>query len=273
MKITLSNNVKVFLALLILSLIGLAISNYGPINERLKAKTSLAAEQQFGPKLVAPAQEEMIRNIAREMGVTEPFTIRKMNQQALASFGYANAITYFPSFMNFFPIGSTPFLFISEGLLEDLSPAEQRFLIGHELVHVQERHTEYLNLLHFAFAMILILLWNFSRKHIAKITAQYTGSYHAIVSGVISGLLLLIYLTIPNITALAYRRHIEWEADRTSLLVLKSYDGCIQFMNRIECEFLMPAHNPYFGLISDHPSCFERKNYCESLKNNAKESL
>ena len=102
-----------------------------------------AAEEQFGSQHLAPAQEEKILSIAHEMGITEPFTIRKMNRFAIAFGGYHNAFAYFPALLHFIPLSNKPFLFISEGFFEDLTLDEQRFLIGHELTHIQENHTLY----------------------------------------------------------------------------------------------------------------------------------
>jgi Zn-dependent protease with chaperone function len=273
MQISFITPSRIILTLIAIAIIGFIISGSTPVCQQLSSYATRNAEQLFGATPLAPAQEEKIRSIAQEMEITQPFTVKRMNQQALATFGYHNAFAHIPLIWNFFPTRSTPILFISEGFFEDLSPEEQRFLIGHELVHIQERHTEYLPLAQLTLLLLLIVLWGLLRKKFLLHLTQAKNSYYDIALGIILGLLLVIFLNIPNLAALDYRRHIEWEADRISLQALNSYDGCIRFMDRLECEYHVPSHNPYFGLISDHPSCSERKNYCIIHRNMPKEKL
>ncbi|HEV2600848.1 MAG TPA: M48 family metalloprotease [Candidatus Babeliales bacterium] len=235
------------------------------LNEYVSQKT----EKSFGALPLNTDQEEKIRAIASEIGVAQPFTIRKMNQRAMMTFGYHNAFVYFPLLFSCIPTNSSPYLFISEGFLEDLSPEEQRFLIGHEMIHIKESHTLYLNLFLYLFLALLLILSYLLTKKIHNIAqAMHHKKY---IIGAFCCIAGFTSFFVPTLIALAYRRHIEKVADCRSLQVLKTYEGCAKIIARWEKEFNLPAHNPYFGLLSDHPSCEERKLYCLNLQNNSKD--
>lgn len=239
--------------ILILALLGCIAYKSTYIRQKLDAYATQVAEERFGSLPLAPEQEKKIASIALEMGITEPITIRKMSTKAIQTFGYYNAFAYFSSTIwNLIPISDKPFLFISEGFFEDLSPEEQRFIIGHELIHINERHTPFLSLSLLILLVALLIFWNFVRKYL-KTFFSY-------------GLFCLL-CSIPTFTRFAYKRSMERVADHKSMQILKSYDGGIKLIERWEKEFHLPPHNPYFGLLSDHPSCSERKNYCLYLKN------
>ncbi|MFA6066761.1 MAG: M48 family metalloprotease [Candidatus Babeliaceae bacterium] len=236
------------------------------IQEKIDTYAIRNAEKSFGSQPVAQNLEEKIRAIAREMGVTEPIIIRKMSQTALSVYGYCNAFAYFPSFFNIIPISNKIFLFISEGFLEDLSPEEQRFLIGHEMVHVKKHHTQYLNLALCLLFIILMLLSAYIHKRIAHY--YVTHKWHA---SAFAYMLVFMCILITQLTCLAYRRTIEREADHCSLSALNSYEGGIKLAERWEKEYKHPSVNSYFGLFADHPACGERKLYCLQLQHLARE--
>lgn len=247
------------------------------IKRRLDDFAIKSAQDKFGTMSLAQCQEEKIRNIAQEMNITEHFIIRKMNRAALLAYGYCNAFVCFYTFLNFIPINNTPFLFVSEGFFEDLSEEEQRFLIGHELIHLQEHHTQYFNLiLYCIWIMMLIFCRRFRNTIFSSIQwcvpIRYS-SYVSYVSMSVFCCVLFLCSFISTLGSLAYRRNIEWIADCRSLELLKSYDGAIKITERWQKEFKIPLHNPYFGLFSGHPSCHERIVYYEQVKNKAKESL
>src|SRR5438876_215687 len=100
-------------------------------------------QETYGSMPLAPAYEAKILAIAKELEVTDSMVMRKMNTHALKAFGYNNACAASHVFLGILPLVDTPFLFISEGFFEDLTEEEQRFLIGHELIHIKERHTKY----------------------------------------------------------------------------------------------------------------------------------
>ncbi len=255
----------------ILIILGLGVCQSDYLKRQLETYAFGIAGQQLGAALLAPEQEEKVKAIASEMGVSEPIVIRKMNHDALRLFGYCNAISYFPAILGFIPISNKPFLFISEGFFEDLSPEEQRFLIGHEMVHIKERHVLYLELTLYMLFFLLLIFWWFLKKYFRLIIQKIIATkYHSSVSAVTSCILFCICLVVPELIGFAYRRHIEREADCKSMEILKSYDGGIKLIDRWVKEFKIPAHNQYFGLLSDHPSCFERKMCCLEFKNKSK---
>lgn len=242
--------------------------------EPLQTYVSNYLQEEYGDTPLAPGQEANIKHIAQEMGISQPFIIRKMSTKALLTWGYHNALALFPVLFNFLPISSTPFLFISEGFLEDLTPEEQRFLIGHELTHIKEQHVRYLNLVLYVVYILLLLTACFCMSRFKHVMSKYI-SFHIndnMMAIVLYGLLGVCFV-LTNLGALAYRRHVEWVADHQSLTQLKSYDGCLKLLDRWEKEFYIPAHNPYGGILADHPSCRERKTYCLQLRNISGESL
>jgi len=251
---------------------GIIAYNRNYLSQQLDLYALKETEQEFGATPLAPEQIEKIKLIAQEMGIIEPITIRKMNHKALRTFGYCNAFAYFPTLLTFIPVSNTPFLFVSEGFLEDLSPEEQRFIIGHEMIHIKEQHTRFLNLVIYVLLFVILMSWYFLRNNFELLIQYYITKNHTLIF-ILSTSLLFGASCIPALASLAYRRHIERVADHNSLTLLKSYDGCIKLLERWEKEFKLPAHNSYFGLTSDHPSCFERKLYCLKLQNESKDNI
>jgi Zn-dependent protease with chaperone function len=241
---------------------------------QLRLYVSQRTEQELGAKPLAPAQEAAIKQIAYEMDITIPINIRKMNPKALLTFGYHNAFACFPLLFNCIPVGNTPYLFVSEGFFEDLPQHEQRFIIGHEMIHIREQHTLYLNLVVYFLFLLLLAASYFLAGTINILVQRYTHTkYHVFFLTLIKFLLFVICLAVPNLTALAYRRHIERVADCESLKILNSFEGCTDLIDRWQKEFKLSPDNPYFGFFSDHPSCSERKTYCLELQNKPKEIL
>lgn len=220
----------------------------------------------YGSHHISAQYEDMIYDIARKMNINESFEIRKMNHQALQLFGYYNAFAYFPQLFNCIPCSNKSFLFVSQGFFEDLTLEEQRFLIGHELIHIKEHHTKYLNLILYIISFLFLLAWWIITSYISKLFKRFEKNYFNHIRIVFSGIVLCICITIPRLIECAYRRHLEWQADRISLDLLDTYNGGIRLMDRWQEEFKVPLHNTD-GLFADHPSCFERKMYCINLKN------
>lgn len=85
----------------------------------------------FGEEKLSQINELKIQKIVQDMGMSEySIEIRKMNNFALAHTGRDNALVL--PFLNY--------LFISEDFFEELTEQEQRFLIGHELMHIYSNH-------------------------------------------------------------------------------------------------------------------------------------
>lgn len=229
-------------------------------SHELESYALTTTQKRFGTLPLALEKEEEIRKIAEEMKVTTPFIIRTMNRDALILYGYHNAFAYFPQFLDFIPISDTAFLFISDGFFEDLSKEEQRFLIGHELTHIQEHHTQYLSLIMLVTGLLVGMLLFVIRRR-TKGLASHVALF----------LVCCTLITARNLGNLYYRRHIEKVADHESLTKLKSHDGALALIERWQKEFNLPLHNSYYGLLADHPSCHERKSYCLNLKNQSKD--
>lgn len=249
--------------------------NRNYIRIRLDFYALKMVQDRYGTQPLAPEQEAKIRHIAQEMNIVEPIIIRKMNHQTLRTFGYYNAFACFAQFMNSIPLSNKPFMFVSEGFFKDLSPEEQRFLIGHELIHIKEHHTQYSTFLYWFFVIILFLgvFWLHKKRIIPIIDSREVFKNQRHFRTVFVSLLFYISLVIPNLCHLAYRRHIEWVADEQSLLSLQSYEGGLKLFDRWQNDFKLPLHNHFYGLLADHPSCYERKMYCLHLKNKSKDLL
>lgn len=231
-----------------------------------------STEKQWGADHIDPEHEKQILAIADEMGIKEPFLIRKMNTHALQAFGYYNAFIYFPKlFYQIIPVGNTPFLYISEGFLHDISPEEQRFLIGHELIHLKERHVQFFNMVRILLMVLLCTILFLFRTRIQNIIERYVAHRRQTTAKITFALYALwLCYVLPTLLSFAYLRNIEKVADIESLTLLNSYNGCIKFINRCHSQFGVPADNPYWGITADHPSCYERRMYCLELQNKLK---
>lgn len=219
------------------------------------AISKLTAE--YGAALLTPEQEAKIVSIAREMGIFEHIVIRKMNTLALQKFGYYNAFACWAMLGGVIPFSNQPFMYFSEGFLEDLSHEEQRFLIGHELIHVRERHVMFFNLLKIIFVLLLLILFYYGQSYVkSRFGIGKVGQKIIVIIG--------IYLSfaVPNLVGLAYRRYIEKIADCESFKILNTHTGCLKMLERWQSDFKISKHDAYFGLLSDHPSCYDREIYC-----------
>lgn len=257
-----------FLILLLLITSTVASLNIPTVQQYLKAYAHNDMQEQFGSQRLAPEQEEKIKAIAKQMGIEQPIIIRKMNHKALIQFGYYNAIAAFHLFFNFLPLVDTPYLFVSEGFFEDLSDAEQQFLIGHELTHIKEQHVRFFNFILFLVVVVAYFLCLYVlRKYIQrKMGGIRTARFQSMVTNGASLAVLLMCMLAINVTGATYKRHIEWVADCASLAQLQSHDGAIKLMDRWEKEYKVPASNPYWGLFADHPTCADRKKFCREHK-------
>jgi Zn-dependent protease with chaperone function len=248
-----------------ISIIGAILFAYNSpfIRKHLDTYAISMVEKQFGSKQLAPVQEAKIVALAEEMGITDKIVIRKMNTSALQTFGYYNAFAYTAQFANFIPISNQPFIFVSAGFLEDLTDAEQRFLIGHELIHAKYRHLQFANITRYLILILIMmfLLWIPPRVRFIFGRNKVLGSVFFIG-------LLYFMLSVLGLSNLAYRRHVEWVADKESIALLDTSNGCIEFLDRCQNKFKMPKHNKYDGWLADHPSPYERQQYCLRLQKN-----
>lgn len=228
------------------------------------------SEEKFGARHLSSEHVSLINSIAAEMGITEPIEIRKMNSAALRTFGYCNAFVYFPSILNLIPI-EKPFMFFSEGFFEDLSPEEQRFLIGHELVHAKERHLIYTSLIVFLVMLTtLCFAWYIFKNRIFRnaIAQNFPKLTHQTIS-IINIVLIWVWIQIVSSLTyainMAYRRKIEREADCTSLAILNSHEGGLKMIERWK-TFSVPNSGKLNNILGCHPTHEERKIFCLNNK-------
>jgi len=252
------------------------------VQTRLEQYTISWIEDQYGSQPLPPDQEAKVIGIAQAMGITENIRIRKMNDLALSTFGYHNAFFIPSNIWGFLPLADVPFLYFSTGLLEDYPEEEQRFLIGHELIHLRDRHIRFVALLHYA-SLLLLLLTSFvlSQRFIRwykRILDRFTDpvELNYLLQGVqaciIAGLISMAFL-VPALSSFAYRRCIERAADLESVSLIKSHGGGIAFANRCITELGQPGDwSCWQGLTIDHPSNNERKKYLVADQQNTTHS-
>ena len=229
-----------------------------------------AAQVQLGCSRLQSEQEEKIKSIALKMGIKKPLIIRKMNTQALLQYGYYNAFVYFYKLFNVIPISTQPFVFVSEGFLEDISTEEQLFIIGHELVHAQQQHRLYLDFIFYMVLVVLFVVCFLLRNPLYLFFSKYLSFEFIRYAWV---LLFALGMFANSYAFYAYLRAIEREADAESIAQLHSYDGGIKLIDRWVRDFRMPLHNQGLDWFIDHPSHFERKTYFLSCKKNHEKDL
>jgi len=255
-------------SLLIALILGALLLSQEPhINSKLTVHACKQAGQMFGTRPIDPQQEKKIREIAHKMNIKEAIVIRRANASALQGFGYYNAFMYFPAFLRFIPTNAPAHLFVSEGFFEDLSQEEQVFLIGHELTHIKERHTKYIHLGYWILLCLFLLFWWRIEKWIRFFFRSYIHPKRfSFTLRCIQGVVLYVCVAIPNLSCLAYRRHMERVADIQSIEMLKSHNGALKLIDKWQNEYHVPENKRLFGLLSDHPLYKERKSYCLAFK-------
>ncbi len=202
--------------------------------------------------------EQFIRNIQHEMGMDSwNIATRRLSNYAMRLVGRENTFVI-----------STPglhYLFISQDWFDSLSQQERRFLIGHELSHLQKYHT------------------------LKRIGAGIVLSY---TTGLLSDLLtsdsspetktmINRLTTVGTLIATAYlSRCQEKEADLNAARSLHAAAGGISLFDRFQRECVDPESRfalrriittinkiPGTLFYATHPSLETRKNYLEKEVN------
>lgn len=253
---------KIVLGLAVLASVIFGLSQVKCVRNYLDNYAVKQVEEFLGSKPLKPEYEAIVVALAQEMGITEHIVIRKMNATAMQMLGYHNAFVIFPKFAGIIPISSQPMLYVSEGMFEDLTYPEQRFLIGHELIHARDRHLLFAHIVHM---MIILLLLGLAYLVFVYLQKRYQISQ--LIRGMLVASLLAISLGGEYLGFMFYRRHIEQIADTDSLKLLNSYEGFFSLNKRWQKEFCIPKHNvKFFGLLAGHPSCHEREQLCLELQ-------
>lgn len=207
----------------------------------------------IGSKKLKEEINNLILDIKNEMNIKENIYLRKMNSTGMKTYGYFNAIACFPLFLKYIPINK-PYIFVNESFFECLSLQEKRFLIGHELIHIRDKHAYYSAIIfNFAFLISLAAIFNFN---------------------LISRNNLLIYISIISLGFLnklfeaSYKRYNEIMADILSMDILDSQAGCLKLIHRWKKDFDMKEdyNSLYERLFSDHPSLNERIKIAKNKK-------
>lgn len=253
-------------ALLVYSVAFISISRFGLGSAYLAPHAEKGLEESMGSTLLDQKYEEEIRSIAKEVGLTTPFNIRRMNRQALLIFGYHNAFVQYATFIGI-PVG-VPYLFASQGLFEDIFPEERRFLIGHELMHIKLGHIPSVLTLTYALNLFLALLFLilfsriFGNNNLKGVGLRKYLNFKSIFP---KATLFLVLVIASDAISIAYRRYNEWDADCNSVKCLASAGGGLKLIDRWQTEFNLPEHNKWCGIFSSHPSCAERRKYISEI--------
>ena len=216
----------------------------------------------LGNQKVSSDIEDKIYALAGKIGIEKKFKIRKMNVATMRAGGYYNALVYCPTIAYVLPIDS-PCMLISSGFLEDLSDEEQTFLIGHELIHVRDKHPIYIRFYAILLSLLAAFLWYILQSKIIvhlknlNFVNKYIFAYYFTLV-----LSLITIFSISDIILSFYQKKIERIADCESLRILSSYQGGLKLIDRWKNDFKIPEKYPYFGLFATHPSSEERKIYC-----------
>lgn len=228
----------------------------------------MTAEESLGNRALSPEKEAYIRAIAQEMQISAPFVIRAMNPAALKVFSYHNAFVSFPKFALIVPTAAPAFLHVSDGFFEDLTSAEQRFLIGHELSHLKEEHTKYLFLIIFLVEIVLFMLMGYCWYYFwwPRLQQLIAAQYRLVAIGLIITTSFFLVDEGVGVAHNAYLRHCERVADYRALQTLHAYDGFLALLKRWQSEYQVSSHTNYGGIFSSHPSIIERKEYCVYLQ-------
>jgi Zn-dependent protease with chaperone function len=237
----------------------------------LERRTIAYIEDQFGSDSIPTDQETKIRQIAKIMGVTDEMRIRKMNDNALVIFDYHNALFIPSNLWGFLPLVDIPCIYVSTGFLEDLSSEEQQFLIGHELIHLRDRHTRFLGLLYYLFIFAVIFVTFFIMQSFIKLYSKLLKRFtqpielHYFLQALQACIITIFFFTailLPELGVSLYRRHLERCADLQSVALINSHHGGIAFLNRCIKEWGHCAEwNWWQACILHHPSHTERKKY------------
>ncbi|HJZ23591.1 MAG TPA: M48 family metallopeptidase [Candidatus Babeliales bacterium] len=213
-----------------------------------------AKPDQFGVESLPDEKVSFIRGIAKELGVTQKFEIRKMNSHAMRTFGLYNALAYFDRY-----------LFVSEHFFDKLDFHEQRFLIGHELMHIKQccayRHFSlFCGLASFNLVFLISTI----------ILGQQKNKKLALLSGTIN----LVGLMILQPLVRAHARMLEKEADLYSAKILGEVQGGISFLEKFST---LTKDHPLQGqydysswfkrIFASHPSFPERQKYLKNIVN------
>jgi Zn-dependent protease with chaperone function len=253
---------KILVGFLLLSGLFFGLSRVSRLRNYLDSYGLSLVQEQFGSLPLNPEHEAFILGLIQELGIQEKIILYKTNSTGLCLLGPHNAFVIHPHLSQIFPISNQAIMYVSQGMFEDLTPAERRFLIGHELIHARDHHlvfSDFILLLALILSLVLCgFLANYMNNH---------NLWHENVRVVVILSLVLLSTVGTRVIYMGYRRYLENVADSESLKLLNSYEGFFAINERWQKKFGVPKHNrSCFGLFSDHPSCHEREQNCLNLQ-------
>jgi len=209
-------------------------------SESPQANDERAELDKLGTEAVTPEHEQFIRAIQKEMGLEHiNLTIRAMNDDAIALVGRENA----------FVIGGYDYLFVSQDWFNELSIAERRFLIGHELAHLLMEHSQKQQVAQQAMGILV----NYIIRTIGNNAEKGTWTHYGIETAKKVGLGTVKLLVLSMLS-----RSCESEADEVSVIKLKSAQGGIALFERMDNKSTKSKEQIswFITLIRKVVSCF-----------------
>lgn len=232
---------KYFLVVPFVYLFIVYISNSSFVLQRMDFYAELFAETLFGHQNLKDDYTKIIQDVMQEMDIKENIKLKRMNSTAMIVYGYNNAVSFFPAIFGV-PLNK-PYIFVSEGFFEGLSYEEQRFIIGHELIHIRDKHAYYA-LVAYCFLMLFLL----------AICLNIRNKNYMFVS-------FAFVVLVMNLGYSCYQRYYEGLADILSMEILNSQSGCLKLIDRWQKDFNMPEDfkNLRERCFADHPSLKQRR--------------
>ncbi len=200
-------------------------------------------ESAFGTENLTPENEAYIRSIEKKMKMeSRGVVLKKMNVRALNKWGWHNAVAIFGH------------IFISESYFNQLSQDAKTYLIGHELIHIDEKHSLIMTIINGMGLIGAGVYYTYAKN------AQQPWWKKATI-GVSSW--LLYRLGIAHI-----QRECERRADIKSVALLNSAGGGIELLR--QRSLLVPTVASRWSVVrqafSTHPSNEERIAYLEKIQ-------
>lgn len=232
------------------------------LDKFLMEKSNQIIEYRFGQENASAETQLFVDGIAKEMGFDKQIKVKKYNTEIFAKIGYHNALAM-----------GQDYVYINERFFNKLSVEAKRFLIGHEITHLQKGHLDERGyLLAAAGAASLYGIYKtletpktFMNRYNNKLGDKqelYSNSKGlknyipraAWALGTI-GLNGLMYLYLVKIC-----RQQEYEADREAAIKLNAALGGVSFLDILKTLEAIPtnADKNLLEKFSTHPLCENR---------------
>lgn len=216
----------------------------------------------YGCKSVSPKNEQLVRDILQELQVPEreAIQVKKLSEYAInyKSVGSAS-IVVLPAKCDF-----PTTIFISEDWFDSFSLEEKRFLIGHEIAHLELNHSSHENSLlikkygvYGAFGLALL-----------AVSKRYPGLRVPIFLFFLAGVVGIETIMMPGFMGPLIKKN-ELQADYYAAQTLHCVDGGISWLKKMKKYHIdLQEELPKTVCIACnyHPSFDERIELLEKLK-------